>query len=302
MIYLYSGENDFAITEKVRLVSETFIKKYSDSSLERINGSETTPAELSAKLTSIDMFTPRKLLVLTSMSKKRPVWDALAQSLRLVPDSTEVVIIEPKPDNRLSSTKEIKKAAKTTEFRLLKPRELEQWARETVQSLGLEAKSDGLELLLEFCEYDQWGIQHELKKLSCVAKTVTSDLIYQYVHPSLSADVFRVLELAIDQDYDRLNSSLDVLRQKESLNKFLGLLASQVFTLVSIKNSGAKDVVTRDMGLAPFLVSKQQSLVDKITEDQLNKLLTQLAEIDGRSKLGDDGWLLVKLTLNQLSR
>ncbi|MCL1929994.1 DNA polymerase III subunit delta [Candidatus Saccharibacteria bacterium] len=300
MIYLYSGENDFAITEKLRAVSEAFKKKYSDASVERIDGSEISTAELSAKLTSIDMFTSRKLLVLTDMGKKKNTWDTLAQSLALVPDSTEVVIIEAKPDGRLNATREIKKVAKTTEFKLLARHELEQWTRQTVQELKLEIKNDALRLLIEFCESNQWQIMHELKKLSLITKVITSGIIVQYVEPSPGTDVFRVLEFAINKDLDVLNAALDILRQKEDVNKFLGLLTSQIFTLTALKNSPEQASVARDMGLAPFLVSKQTGLARAITPNQLNKLVASMAEIDGRVKLGEDGWLLIKLALNRL--
>jgi len=300
MIYLYSGENDFAVTEKVRRVSEAFKKKYSDSSLERIDGCEITTTELAAKLTSVDMFTPRKLILLTNMSQKKLIWETLAQSLPLVPSSTEIVIVEPKPDGRLNSTKNIRGAAKTTEFKPLSRHELEQWARKTIQELKLEIKNDALKLLLEFCEYNQWGILHELEKLSHISKVITSDLISKYVQPNLETDVFRILEFAINQNFDEFNLALDTLKKREDVNKFLGLISSQIFTLVAIKNSPDKTTLPRDLGLAPFLVFKQKDLAGKISDDQLNSLVSSLAEIDGRIKLGEDGWLLIKLVLNQL--
>jgi DNA polymerase III delta subunit len=300
MIYLYSGENDFAIAEKVRLVSSAFKKRYSDASLERIDGSEIAPADLAAKLTSIDMFTPRKLLVLTNIGKKKTNWDTLAQSLPLVADSTEIVIIEPKPDGRLTTTKEIKKLATQTEFKALKPYELEQWTKKTAQELKLEVKGDAVKLLAEFCEYNQWEILHALEKLVHVTKVITTDVVKKYIQPNLEADIFTVLELAINQNLDELGVAIARLSQKEDINKFMGLLASQVFTLAAIKNSSNDSEIARDFGLAPFLVTKSKSLANKVSDDKLKELVAKLAEIDGRVKLGEDGWLLIKLTFNQL--
>ena len=299
MVYLYCGENSFAIAQKVELVSKAFKEKFSDASLERVDGTETTPTALMGKLTSIDMLAPRKLLILTNMSKRKDTWNGLAKSLPLVPDSTEVVIIESKPDGRLSATKEIRRIARPTEFNLLKANEIERWTGEAVQRLGLEIKRDALKSLVESCEHDQWKIRHELEKLSLVTKSITNELINKYIQPNLDADIFQILELSIDQNFDELNLALDTLRQREDVNKFLGLLTSQVFALVAIKNAPKNANTSRDLGLAPFLVSKQQGLARKITDEQLVSFVANLAEVDGRIKLGEDGWLLIKLVLNQ---
>jgi DNA polymerase-3 subunit delta len=299
MIYLYAGENDFAVYEKVRLVCRAFQDKYSSGAIERLDGSEITSASLAAKLTSIDMFAPRKLVVLSNTGKKRGTWEALAQILPLVPDSTELVVVESKLDGRLSATKEIKKLAKTTEFKPLKPYEIEQWTRESAQKMHREIRSDAVKLLVEYCEYDQWAILHELEKLSRITKVISLDIVQRYVQPNLEVDIFQVLELAIGQNLTEVDKILTILQRKEDVNKFIGLLASQVFTLVSIKNSEGANVV-RDIGLAPFLVTKQRALAAKISLEKLDELVARLADIDGRIKLGEDGWLLLKITFNHL--
>ena len=301
MIYLYTGENSFALAEKINLVSRSFKNKYSDTSLERIDGGDITATELQARLTSVDMFTPRKLLVITGAAHEKTIWDALAKSLPLVPNSTEVVIVEPKLDARLNSTKEIKRLATITEFKPLKPYELDQWVKKTSQRLGLELKGDAHKLIIDSCGGNQWEISHELEDLSHVTRAVTDGVVHKYIQPSPETNAFQILELAVDRDLSGLNLAIDILSQKEDINKFLGLITSQVFALAAIKNQpDATNNAARDMGLAPFMLVKQQGLANKLTADQLNSLISNIAKIDGRVKLGDDGWALIRVTLNQL--
>jgi DNA polymerase III delta subunit len=184
----------------------------------------------------------------------------------------------------------------------LRPHELKYWTGTIAQNISVEIDGNAAALLIEFCEYNQWNILHEIHKLSHIATVITVDIIKQYVQPNLEADIFTVLELAVSQNFYALNQAIDALKHKEDISKFLGLLASQVFTLAAIKNSNKNNNIARDMSLAPFLVVKQQSLACKITDHQLSGLIKRLAELDGRVKLGEDGWLLIMLTFNKLFR
>jgi DNA polymerase-3 subunit delta len=300
MIYLYTGENDYAVSEKVRAVCESFRKKYAECSVERIDGEETDAAGVMAKLTGVDMFTPRKLLVLTGMGKRRATWEGLARSLGLVADSTEVVIVEPKPDGRLTATKEIRKAATVTEFKALKAPEVERWARGLAQEMGLEMKGGAVRILAEYCGWGQWEMRHEMEKLRCLGRVMTEEMVRKYVRADLGADVFTVLELAVNGRMAEVNAALEILRVKEDVNKFLGLIGSQIFNLAAVKTAPEGAAVAREVGVAPWLIGGIQRLAGKITEEKLGELTARMAEVDGRVKLGEDGWVLVRAVLNRI--
>jgi DNA polymerase III delta subunit len=164
----------------------------------------------------------------------------------------------------------------------------------------LEIKSNTCKLIIESCDGSQWEILHELENLSRITKVITDDVVKKYLQPNLDADVFNVLQLALNRDTKQLNMALDTLSRKEDINKFFGLLSSQVFTLTAIKNSLNQKGSASDLNIAPFLLIKQRDLADKITDIQLANLLKRLAEIDGQIKLGKNGWLLVKVAFNQI--
>lgn len=299
MIYLYTGENDYEIAEKVRAVKEAFAKKYGAETIERIDGAETAAENLVAKLVNIDLFATRKLLVISGAAKKAGTWEKVATALPRVPDTTEVVLMEPKIDGRLSATKLVKKIAKCTEFKLLKGRDMIDWAKKELQKQGVEATGRAVEKLVTVCGGSQWRVASEIRKLSSVAKVLSEDLIDRYVENDTLGDVFKVLELAFAGDVKEMNEELARVRERESAEMFLGLLASQLFTLVGIKNSKGRDV-SRELGIHPFVVQKLRRVADDVSDKVLKELVRQVAEVDGKMKLGSDGWRLLYTILNEL--
>lgn len=299
MIYLYTGENDYEIAERVRAVRTAFTKKYSAESIERIDGAEVPAEDLVAKLVNMDLFATRKLLVISGTAKKTGTWEKVATTLSRVPDTTEVVLIEPKPDGRLSATRLVKKIAKWTEFKPIKGRDIVNWARKKLQEQGMKATGMVVEKLVMVCGENQWRVASEIKKLSAITKVLSEDLVDRYVKSDTSGDVFKMLELAFAGNADKMNEEIARVRERESAEMFLGLLAGQLFALVGIKNSEGRDV-PRELGIHPFVAQKLRRVADGVSDEALSRLAQEVAEVDGKMKLGSDGWRLLYKVLNEL--
>jgi DNA polymerase-3 subunit delta len=302
MIYLYCGENDFALAEKLATVKQAFVEKYGATAVERLDGGEIDDNNLVGKMVNIDMFTPRKLLIISNAGKKPTTWEKLAHNLARVPDSTEVILIEKKPDGRLNSTKTIKKIAKTTEFKALKPWEVVGWTKTELQRQKMEVKRGAVDELALVCGYDQWRLRSEIKKLSALTQVLTSDIVKKYVEAEVAADAFKVLELAFRQDREAMNAELANLRHKESAERFLGLLAGQIFALAAIKNADGRSQteVARAVGVHPFVMQKIAGSAQKTSQESVREMAQGVANIDAKMKMGVDGWDLLTTLLNKL--
>lgn len=299
MIVLYTGDNDYGITEKVHIVKEAFAQKYGAETIEIINGAEIAVDDLAAKLVNMDLFATQKLLIISGAAKKAGTWEKIAATLPQVPDTTDVVLVEPKIDGRLSSTKLVKKIAKCTEFKPIKGFDMVNWAKKESQKQGLETTRNVVEKLVTVCGENQWRVTSEMKKISAITKVLSEDLVDKYIESDISGDVFKVLDLVFAGNVKEMNKELARVRERENAEMFLGLLTSQLVALVGVKNAQGR-AVPSELGIHPFVVQKLRRVAENINNETLNNFVQQLAEIDGKIKLGSDGWRLLHMVLNKL--
>jgi DNA polymerase III delta subunit len=92
------------------------------------------------------------------------------------------------------------------------------------------------------------------------------------------------------------------LRQIEDANKFLGLLASQVYALAAAQASKDKSStdVARDTGTHAFVMEKMFAVSRRVSGRDVARLAKLVAETDAKMKLGSDGWTLIEVLLAKI--
>lgn len=303
MIHLYYGQNDFAIKRAVDEFAAKFAREHGDQSVMRIDVSETDFAPVLAEIVNISLFTPRRLIILTGASKNKSTWASLGDNLDRVPDETDLIIVEPNPDKRTKTFKSLKNSARG--FAVLHPREQNQWTMDEAHRAGIEIKRDAVDELVARTGGNQWLIAAEIAKFAALGKVVNVELVRDFTEASTDASAFVVLDHALHGRRDAMQSELAALRKIEDANKFMGLLASQVFALnVAINANGRPSgEVAKDNSIHPFVMSKMFELARRIDGRDARSIAKTVAETDAKMKLSnaDDAWTLLSITLAKIA-
>src|SRR4051812_803516 len=114
MIVTLTGENSFALRQELKKLVTPFIATHGDLALERLDGEEVDFARIQEALTALPFLASQKLVILYSPSKNKQFLEKFEQLLDNLPETTRVVIVEPKLVKRLSFYKYLKKK---TDFR-----------------------------------------------------------------------------------------------------------------------------------------------------------------------------------------
>lgn len=296
MVYFYYGENDFEITQKVAGIFGAFTLKYGEMSTVRLDGNEISARDLVGQMVNIDMFAPNKLLIVKNIGKNTENWEALVANIGRVPESTSLVVVENHPDGRTKTFKDLKKLAdKEEKFIALKSWEVEKWAKTELQKNEMELRS-GLTELVAYCNADQWRIHHEITKLASVSRVLTRELVEKYVEPDLSANVFNLLEMAVNKN-PKLDDEIAKLKINTEPYMVFGAVSSQLVNIAIAKQGGT----AKEFGVNPWAFKSAEEIALKITDEKLQKILQKASEIDAKLKsTGQDPWILVEVFLKTI--
>ncbi len=299
MITVYTGTNNYALTQAVRQQTRAF-----KGEVEQIDGSTLEMRDLPDLFMGATLFSSDRLLVIRGLSSNKTVWADLDRWLDKVPAETDILMIEQNPDKRTRTYKQLQKIATTKDFTDLAEHELVAWVQSQARDQEADLLLDSARYLVNYVGHDQWRLQSELDKLLLAEKPITAKLIQEIAEPYPEATAFELLDSTLKGDETRVRELLDLLSQREDPYQFFGLLSSQVFALLAVVSGSTRssNEIAKDMGLHPFVVSKLSSFAKKLGEHRVGRLVEQLAHCDERIKTsGVDPWYQLRLTLLQIS-
>ena len=305
VIHFFYGDNDFALKRAVDELTAKFAAECGVDAVTKIDAVGGEPRQLLAEILNVSLFAPRRLLVVKDANDNGEFWRSLGDNLaRLADGPNDVLLLAAAPDRRTKTFKSLLQIADVREFAPLKHFEIIKWIQTEAAAQHVQLQSDAAEELAAACGDDQWRIYNELQKLAELGRAVDKKCVREFVEPDLAANAFSVLEQALGGRTVAAAAELQKLRQLEDANKFLGLLASQVFALAAAVFSG--DAAAKDLKIHPFQLAKMRDLARELgsaaeQKARVKKCVQLLAETDAKMKTssGDD-WTLIELALAKI--
>ncbi len=296
MIRLLIGENSFEIDRALGRIVSDF-----DGEPERIDGSELELRQLPDLLMGMSLFNEKRLVVIKNLSENKPVWVDFSEWLDRLSDDISLVLIEPKPDKRTKTYKDLQKRAEVIEFKPWGERDsgvAQAWAREEATRMGLGLSQPLARVLVDRTGIDQWRVYHALEKLA-VLDDVTEIAIREVIDVSPQENVFQLFETALEGDGKKVQEMIQTLALSEDAYRVFGLLASQAVQMTALsladKPSGE---IARDIGAHPFVLSKLTRPVEQLGRPGVRKVVATLAETDISMKSSSvEPWLLIERAL-----
>src|SRR5262245_3457600 len=116
MIVCLTGANSFLLQSELNRLVQEFTDEHSDLGLEKIDGEEAEYDRIREALESLPFLASKKMVVLRSPSSTKEFTENAEKLLKELPETTDLIIVEPKLDKRLSYYKLLKKITDFKEF------------------------------------------------------------------------------------------------------------------------------------------------------------------------------------------
>jgi len=287
MIVTLTGANDFARSSELRKLVRAFIAEHTDFGLERLDGEEASADRMRESISSLPFLTARKLVVLREPGKQKAFAEKIADILKEVPETTDVIIVEPKLDKRLSYYKTLKKSADFKEFTELDANGLSKWAAEYVKEQGGALTGTDARLLIDRVGPNQQALTQELQKLLSYDPHITRASIEMLTEPAPQSTVFELLDAAFAGKAKR---AMELYKEQRALKvepqAIIAMLAWQVHVLAVVKTAAPRsaDDIAREARLNPYVVRKTQGLARAMTLPKLKTLTADLLALDLKLK------------------
>lgn len=289
MVTTLTGPNSFALKRELDILVRAFLAEHGDMGLERVDGDEAEADRISEALTSLPFLVSRKLVVLRSGSANKKFAENVEKMLSEsgIPETTNVVIVEPKLDKRSSYYKYLKKATDYREFAELDANGLALWAVAEAGAAGGSLNLANARFLIERTGTNQEALSHELAKLLLYQSDITRTTIELLAESSPQSTIFELLEAAFAGNAKRAMALYQEQRTlKVEPQQIIAMLAWQLHILALIKTAGNRtpDTIASDAKISPYVAKKTANVARSISLPRLKDLITNLLTIDTRLK------------------
>lgn len=264
-----------------------FLDEHGDMALERLDGEEATYERLQEALQSLPFLASKKMVILRAGSANKQFVERAESLLKELPESTDLILLEPKLDKRSSYYKLVKKVTDFKEFPELDRAALARWLVSAAKSQGGSIGQNDALYLVERAGVNQQLLSHELEKLLLYDQNITKRSIDLLIEPTPQSTVFELLEAAFAGNAKR---AMELYEEQRALKvepqQIIAMLAWQLHILALIKTAGDRtpDLIAREGRVNPFVVRKSAVIARKMSLNQLKQLIYDLMTIDRRLK------------------
>jgi len=282
-----TGANDYARGRELRGLVADFVAEHGDMALEKLDGETASFERLQESLQSLPFLATRKLVVLQDPSSNKAFAEAIDSLLAGLPETTDVILVEPKLDKRLSYYKTLKKQTDFREFPDLDAGGLASWAVSYAKEQGGTLAPSDARSLIERVGLSQLRLEHELDKLLAYNPAITRETIEALTEATPQSTVFALLDAAFNGDKMR---TLQLYAEQRALKvepqAIIAMLAWQLHVLALVKTAGNRstDDIARIAKINPFVVRKSQPLAKRLSLEALKSHIADLLNLDKQLK------------------
>lgn len=287
MVITLTGANSFALRHAQRALTDAFVAEQGDMGLERLDGEESTIERISEALTSLPFLSNKKMVLIRRGSANKQFAERAVDLLAGIPETTDVLVVEPKLDKRSAYYKYLKKSTDFREYNELDPNGLARWLVQSAKEQGGSLSQADASFLVARVGMSQQLLANELDKLLLYSPHVTRDTIELLTVATPQSTIFELLEAAFAGN---TRQALQLYAEQRALKvepqQITAMLAWQLHILALVKTAGERppESIAAEAKVSPYVVKKSASIARKLTLAELKRLITALAEIDARSK------------------
>lgn len=287
MIVTLTGSNDFARGLELKKLVSAFVAEHTDMGLERFDGEEAGVHAMQGSVASMPFLTERKLVVLREPGKQKAFAERIGDVLKEVADTTDLVIVEPKLDKRLSYYKTLKKETDFREFNDLDASGLAKFLTDHVGAHGGHIKPLDARLLVDRVGPNQQLLSAEIGKLLTYSPNVTRESIELLVEPMPQSTIFELLDAVFA---GKAKFAMELYREQRALKvepqAIIAMLAWQLHVLALVVSAVGRsaDDIARAAKINPYVVRKTQGLARGLSLERVGGMIADLMKLDRNLK------------------
>lgn len=287
MITVLTGENNFLLQQRLRQIVGDFVAEHTDMALEQLDGEESEFDRLREALQSLPFLASKKLVVLRNPGANKQFTEAAEDLLTGLPETTDLVIVEPKLDKRTAYYKLLKRQKDFTEYNELDAVGISRWLAQSAKEQGGKISQTDATYLVERIGINQQLLNNELQKLLLYNPEVTRETIDLLTDKTPQSTIFELLDAALAGNSKKALELYHEQRQmKVEPQQILALLGWQLHVLALVKTAGERDAnqIAREAKINPYVVRKSQGIARRMTLPELKKLIHETLTLDVRLK------------------
>jgi len=287
MIQSLIGKNRYGLKTALDLLVENFVQEHGPISLERIDGEEASYEQIVGAVESMPFLAEKKLVLIRELGQNKTVAERIEAICSKTSDTTDLVIVEQKPDKRSIYYKYLKKYTDFKEFDVMPPYDLARWIVEVANAQEATISTRDAQYLVEQVGDDQQLLAQELAKLIIYNPDITKETINLNVEASPEGTIFNLVEASFGTNPKRAIELYDMQRlQRTEPQAILGMLAWQMHAVALLKSAGTTSVETiaKEAGMNPFVLRKTKTIAEKFERRQIQAILEDLLDLDKSSK------------------
>lgn len=287
MITTLTGPNSYMLKQELDKMVSKFVSEHSELGLERLDGEEVEYDRLRESLESMPFLADRKLVVIRKASANKEFTENAERLLSELPETTDVVLVEPKLDKRLAYYKLLKKTTNYKEFNELDVPQLSRWLTELVKAKGGSLSSANANLLINRSGINQQLLANEIAKLLNYQPDITKESILLLTEQTPRSTIFDLLDAALSGKTKQAIDIYQELRlQRVEPVQIIALLAWQLHVLALIKTGGSQSAsdIASSAKLNPYVVRKSMNIAERLSLNELKTIIRNVRDLDTRLK------------------
>lgn len=288
ILYIY-GDNPFGINRQLAAIKQKYLQKVGEEGdFSKYDLSEGNVESFLSGLATVPMFSSSRLIFAENAVLSGLTAEKIDQLLDIIPDSTNLVLIDYAPDKRTAIFKKLSKLSGSKEFKKPTPDSLPAWVKRQAKIAGSDIDLGTARFLVDYVGADQWLLYNEIQKLCLAGQSITKDLIKQLSSPSLDSTAFQLAEALVKKDTKKALSIYDELKLQGSADQQIeGAIIYQYRTLLlAYLNDGG---LIASYKMSPYPMQKARALLGKIDLEEIKKAYSVIAKADLAIKTGEQG-------------
>lgn len=287
LITTLTGANYFMLHARQVELVRAFVAEYTDMGLEQLDGEEAGADRMREAVESMPFLAAKKLVVLKSPGANKQFAEQAEQLLSNVPDSTDVLIVEPKVDKRTAYYKYLQKHTDLHVFAELEENGLSRWLVDRAKAQGAALSMGDARYLVARVGANQQLLAGEIDKLAIYNPQVSRKTIDLLVESTPQSTIFDLLDAAFEGRTTRAFALYAEQRQaRVEPQQILAMIAWQLHALAVVKAAAGRDpaMIAKEAKLNPYVVRKTVGVAQRLSGPRLKQLIHRAAILDARLK------------------
>ncbi len=290
-IFLFTGENSFALEDERHRWEEGFRQKYGADNLDRLPGAKMTVRDLLNEIGVAPFLSPKRLVVIEGVPKLTK--EDVARLVAGIHPAVVVLFVDIPGSRQKSGAKELSTIATVKTFPELTTSALRVWVEKRAKEEGASMEAGVLDRLITILGGDQQLIAMELRTLALrsTGRTITLADVEEMVLP-VEGVIWTVTDaLAAGRSEQALRAARELLARGTEPFALWNSILSFVRNVVAVQGAlqgGSSDpkAISERSGVHIFAIRSLLPCAKRISAPALRRVVDQVVSFDSALKTG----------------